>query len=105
MFYILQDFKSIYQAVIAQLEAKIDPFDLNVFTPYINSNVKITAFQTQVSVLFILFAYNWCLTVCLDILLWFWFLKIKSKYIFKHGNIFFVRSYEMVLAMLSIEYS
>lgn len=52
----LQDFKSLYQEVIVQLEAKIDPFDLNVFMPYINSNVKITAFQTQVSFL-ILFTY------------------------------------------------
>lgn len=54
----LQDFKSLYQEVIVQLEAKIDPFDLNVFMPYINSNVKITAFQTQVRFLVILFTYK-----------------------------------------------
>lgn len=44
----LQDFKNLHKEVIVKLEAKIDPFDLNVFLPYINNNVKIAVFQTQV---------------------------------------------------------
>ncbi|XP_046686710.1 conserved oligomeric Golgi complex subunit 1-like, partial [Homalodisca vitripennis] len=43
-----KDFKEKCQDVILKVESKIDPFDLNVFMPYINDNVKRTAFQTQV---------------------------------------------------------
>ncbi|KAG8249799.1 Golgi transport complex subunit 1 [Homalodisca vitripennis] len=42
-----KDFKEKCQDVILKVESKIDPFDLNVFMPYINDNVKRTAFQTQ----------------------------------------------------------
>uniref|UniRef100_A0A1B6L440 Conserved oligomeric Golgi complex subunit 1 n=2 Tax=Graphocephala atropunctata TaxID=36148 RepID=A0A1B6L440_9HEMI len=42
-----KDLKDKSQDVTTKMESKIDPFDLNVFMPYINDNVKRTAFQTQ----------------------------------------------------------
>lgn len=38
--------------MIQALEAKVDPFDLDVFTPHISSRVKLAAHRVQVRKLF-----------------------------------------------------
>ncbi|XP_054270661.1 conserved oligomeric Golgi complex subunit 1 isoform X2 [Macrosteles quadrilineatus] len=42
-----KEIKTKCQDISGKLESKIDPFDLNVFTPYINNNVKTAVHQTQ----------------------------------------------------------
>jgi hypothetical protein len=37
------------QLISEKFEDKIDPFDLNVFSPYIQNNIKRSVHRTQVS--------------------------------------------------------
>lgn len=48
MYFFFQDLISKYEETISKLESKIDPFDLNVFTPHLNNNVRAAANKTQV---------------------------------------------------------
>lgn len=45
----LQALQQVWQETVSEVESKIDPFDLNVFMPYIDDNVKRSVYRTYVS--------------------------------------------------------